>query len=264
MAQRTRGKQITGILRPDVAIPWTVNQDAGSQKLANLGAPTVGTDAARLQDVQSIPWKQVCKTSTTANIALTGEQTLDGILTSTSRVLVRVQTATEENGIYVSAAGAWTRAADNDSAAEMNGAVVSVAEGTLNADKRFAQTEEVATLGVDPVTWVDIGTGGAAAYPTASNKAMTASVTAADFQIATATTLATTPTGDGMVQVVINGLTAELGQGVKTKDCYFSVDGGTTARAIAAIAAGDSLYWVGSVAGYELDATDRIDFIYTV
>lgn len=264
MPPRTRGKQITGVLRPDVAVTWTVNQDAGSQKLANLGAPTVASDAARLQDVQSIPWKQVCKVAATANITLSGEQTLDGVLTSASRVLVWFQAAPAENGIYVSAAGAWARAADNDTASEMNGAVVSVAEGTLYKDKRFAQTAEVVTLGVDAVTWVDIGTGAAAAFPTTSNKGMVASVTAADFALACATTLATTPASDGMVQVLVNGLTVELGQGVKTKDCYFSADGGTTARAIAAIASGDSLYWVGSVAGYELDATDRIDFIYTV
>jgi len=264
MAQRTRGKQITGVLRPDVAISWTVNQDAGSQKLGNLGAPTLATDAARLQDVQNIPWKQVCKNATTANVTLSGEQTLDGVLTSASRILVWFQTAPAENGIYVTAAGAWSRASDNDTAAEMAGAVVSVAEGTLYKDKRFAQTAEVVTLGTDPVTWVDIGSGAAAAFPTIPNKAMTASVTAADFAEACATTIAATPASDGYVQVFVNGLHTEVGNGVKTKDCYFSGDGGTTARSISAITAGDKLYWVGTVVGYELDATDRIDFDYTV
>ena len=104
----------------------------------------------------------------------------------------------------------------------------------------------------------------AGAYQTKSNKEMTASVTTADFQVATATAIAATPAGDAYVRVSVNGLAASLGDGVKTKDCYFSADGGTTAKTIANIAAGDLLYWVGSVAGYELDATDRLDFEYAV
>jgi hypothetical protein len=104
----------------------------------------------------------------------------------------------------------------------------------------------------------------AGSYATSLNKDMTASVTAADFALACATAVAATPASDGYVRVSVNGLGAALGDGVKTKDCYFSADGGTTARAIAAIASGDLLYWVGSVAGYELDATDRIDFEYAV
>jgi len=91
---------------------------------------------------------------------------------------------------------------------------------------------------------------------------MAASVTAADFAQATATAIAATPVSDGHVGVDVNGLSVVVGDGVKTKDCFFSGDGGTTARAIAAIVATDTLHWVGSVAGYELDTSDVIDFIY--
>ena len=49
---------------------------------------------------------------------------------------------------------------------------------------------------------------------------------------------------------------------VKTEASYFSNDGGTSARLIADIEAGDTLYWNGSIAGYELDATDDIDVGY--
>ena len=64
--------------------------------------------------------------------------------------------------------------------------------------------------------------------------------------------------------VFVNGLAVRVGDGVKTKDCYFSADDGATARAIAAIATGDKLFWVGSVAGYQLATTDLIDFDYGV
>ena len=53
-----------------------------------------------------------------------------------------------------------------------------------------------------------------------------------------------------------------LGDGVKTTSCYFSGDSGANARAIADIAAGDELYWNGSIAGYELDASMKLDFNY--
>ena len=71
-----------------------------------------------------------------------------------------------------------------------------------------------------------------------------------------------TPFGDSLVQVTVNGLAAGIGDGTKTASCYFSADGGTTARAMADIEGGDQLYWNGSIAGYELDGGDLIDVIY--
>lgn len=71
-----------------------------------------------------------------------------------------------------------------------------------------------------------------------------------------------TPFSDSVVTIKINGMEINLGDGVKTEDCYFSNDGGATARAIANIEAGDILYWNGSVAGYQLDETDDIDISY--
>ena len=93
---------------------------------------------------------------------------------------------------------------------------------------------------------------------------MTASVTIADCNQATITTGATTPFNDGYVRVEINGRNQVVGDGVKTADCYFSGDGGTTARAIIDIIAGDTLHWNGSIVGLELDALDRVDFHYDV
>lgn len=75
-------------------------------------------------------------------------------------------------------------------------------------------------------------------------------------------TITYTPFNDSNVQILINGLNVNLGDGTKNQACYFSVDGGTTARAIADIEAGDVLYWNGSIAGYELDGSDEIDIIY--
>jgi hypothetical protein len=98
---------------------------------------------------------------------------------------------------------------------------------------------------------------------TTSNKNMTASVTTADNQEATATTIAATPALDGYVQVFVNGVKVQVGDGTKVSVVsYFSGDAGATARSITAIVSGDKLFWNGSIAGYELDATDKIDFDY--
>jgi hypothetical protein len=95
-----------------------------------------------------------------------------------------------------------------------------------------------------------------------ANKDMVALLTTVDNQLATNTAIANTPAG--YVQVFVNGVKVSLGDGVKTKDCYFSADGGTTAKAISAIVINDLLYWNGSVTGYQLDTSDSIDFDYEV
>ncbi len=133
----------------------------GGNSVTGLAAPSASSDAATKGYVDSVAEglkpKQAVKLATTANITLSGEQTIDGVLTSASRVLVKSQTAPEDNGIYVSAAGAWSRSTDFDSLSpidEINGAMVPVQEGTANAGKIFVQTGAVATLGTDPVNFV--------------------------------------------------------------------------------------------------------------
>ncbi len=109
---------------------------------------------------------------------------------------------------------------------------------------------------------------GVSATPSKQNKGMTAETTAADHDEACATGIAVTPaastnTNGAYVQVAVNGILYEVGDGVRTKACYFSGDAGATARAFGAIVATDKLFWNGSIAGFELAAaTDKIDFFY--
>ncbi len=99
-------------------------------------------------------WKtDVDVTTTGVTLVLSGEQTIDGVLTSTSRILVKDQGNKEENGIYVTGAGAWTRATDLDAASEFLNAAVFVTSGTAFTDSAWRQTEEVGTVGVDPNLW---------------------------------------------------------------------------------------------------------------
>jgi hypothetical protein len=56
--------------------------------------------------------KGPCLCVATTNITLAGEQTIGGIATDESRVLVAGQTDARENGIYVTSTGDWRRAKD--------------------------------------------------------------------------------------------------------------------------------------------------------
>ena len=48
---------------------------------------------------------------------------------------------------------------------------------------------------------------------------------------------------------------------MKTKDCYFSADGGTTARAFSDIILGDELIWNGFISGFDLITSDLIEIL---
>lgn len=86
--------------------------------------------------------KVPCKAATTADITLSGEQTIDGIACVTGdRVLVMEQDDAEDNGIYVVDTGAWSRAKDFDGAHDVvEGSLVPVSRGTTNGGQVFRIT----------------------------------------------------------------------------------------------------------------------------
>lgn len=131
---------------------------SGGGTVTGLAAPSADTDAATKAYVDAtaagLTWKNAARVATTANIALTGLQTIDGVsVAAGNRVLVKNQTLAKENGVYVAAAGAWTRATDMDAAAEFDGAALFVQEGTLNESSGWTQTATVAAVGTDAVTF---------------------------------------------------------------------------------------------------------------
>ena len=103
-------------------------------------APTADTHAATKAYVDSVTQglnlKQSCRVATTANIVtLSGLLAIDGVtVVNGDRVLVKAQTTASQNGIWVAAAGAWTRATDADDGTKLtSGAYCFVSEGTANA-----------------------------------------------------------------------------------------------------------------------------------
>lgn len=105
------------------------------------------------------------RVATTANITLSGLQTIDGILISDNvnttgipdRVLVKSQSDQTLNGIYNVSNSAWTRCGDFDGNRDIvKGTLIFCQEGTLNANGLFKVTSpSSATIGTDNITFDD-------------------------------------------------------------------------------------------------------------
>lgn len=112
--------------------------------------------------------KAAVRAVATGNLTLSGTQTVDGVsLVAGDRVLAAGQTTASENGIYVVASGAWSRASDMDATGEVTpGTMVGVTEGSTNGDKLWWVTSDSAiTVGTTAMTWQQVpGSSGSTTY----------------------------------------------------------------------------------------------------
>lgn len=144
----------------------TTDVSANSRKITNLADGVSAGDAVNLSQLQQVAngrsFKDSVRAATTANIALSGTQTIDGVaVVAADRVLVKNQSSGAQNGIYVVAAGSWSRATDADATAELRaGTTVSVEEGTTNGDKQFSLTTDgTIVVGTTALTFAQTGSG---------------------------------------------------------------------------------------------------------
>jgi len=103
---------------------------------------------------QGLDIKDSVRVATTANISLSGLQTVDGVsLSAGDRVLVKAQDSSSENGIYVVSAGSWPRGSDANVSSEVTaGMFTFVEEGTINANSGWVLiTANPIALGSTPL-----------------------------------------------------------------------------------------------------------------
>lgn len=145
---------------------------ASTYRITGLAEPVDGADAATKNYVDAfsagLDPKESARVATTAevNLATGGLLTIDGVLlVADDRVLVKDQSTTSENGIYVAVdGGAWTRATDFDGtpANEVSGgSFCFVEEGTLFQNMGFVvQASGNVTVDTDPIIWVQFSGAG--------------------------------------------------------------------------------------------------------
>jgi len=122
-------------------------------------SPSAATDIVNKLYVDTVAQglnpKAACKAGTLSNITLSGLQTIDGYsVLAGNRVLVKNQTTTADNGIYVASASAWTRATDMDVWAEVPGAYTVVLNGSQANTAWVSTSADTGTIGVTPITFV--------------------------------------------------------------------------------------------------------------
>jgi len=103
----------------------------------------------------SLAYKAPVRVATTANITLSGTQTIDGIaVVSEDRVLVKDQDTGSENGIYIAKTTAWVRAKDMDGSGDVvRGTRVDVQYGSLGPGTYVLTTADTITIGTSTLTF---------------------------------------------------------------------------------------------------------------
>ena len=199
--------------------------------------------------------------ATTSSITLSGNQTIDGVLTITDdRILVKNQgigvTGSTANGIYVASAGAWSRASDYDgtpSGEVSNGDLIPITSGDTQNNSIWALTTlNPITVGTTPLifslfsTNIDIQAGQGIAI------SMVGSIHNVCVQLATncgltfcGSGLAVNPNIAGACLTYTNGVLAVC------SGCFLAV-GGT---AVSATTAGNALALCGCTPACFLGAT---------
>lgn len=138
---------------------------------AQIADPSAAADIASKNYVDAqvaalssgIDIRASCRAATTTNITLSGAQTIDGVsVIAGNRVLVKNQSTGSQNGIYVCAAGAWSRATDADSDAEVTAGMFTwIEEGTTNGDSGWVlTTDDPITVGTTTLTFVQFSGAG--------------------------------------------------------------------------------------------------------
>jgi len=189
-----------------VTFPGTVTLNAD---------PTQALEAATKQYVdavaQGLNVHAACRVATTANVdlstALEAGDVVDGVtLIAGDRVLVKSQSTSSQNGIYVvQATGAAVRAADFNTPTEIvPGDFTFVSSGTLYDNTGWVQVATVTTVGTDPIIFEQFS--GAGTYQAGNGLTLTGNSFSINTGITADLTTAQTLTNKTLTSPIVSGL----------------------------------------------------------
>lgn len=169
-------------------------------------ATTAYVDVAVGSMTAGLDVKDSVRAATTANITLSGTQTIDDVaLIAGDRVLVKNQTTLADNGIYVVSSGAWSRSLDADADDEVTpGLFTFVEEGTTLANTGWIlSTNGAITVGTTDLTFAKFSSQGEILAGTGLDKTgNTLSIDTAYTGQTSITTLGTIATGTWNADVI--------------------------------------------------------------
>ena len=174
------GLNITNSTINSTTIGATTPSSAAFTTATVSTAPVSGNDVVNKTYLDyfatGISWKQPVLCGTTTNITLSGLQTIDGVTVAAGdRVLVKSQSTTSQNGIYLASATAWSRSPDADTWNELISAICFVESGsTLAGTAWYCTAQPGGTLGTTAVTWSNFSV--AASYSAGTGLTLAGSV----------------------------------------------------------------------------------------
>ena len=197
----------------------TGSLDMGAQKIINLQDPTAVSDAATKNYVDAsiagLSWKAPVRAATTANITISGLQTIDGVaLANNDRVLVKNQATASANGIYVASTVGWNRSLDANNPSNVLNAAVYVEEGTTQADSAWVMTTNAPiTIGTTNLTFVQFS--GAGTYSAGNGLTLTGNIFAVGAGTGILSTAGTTAVDTSVIATQANLTAAVAGMAKK-------------------------------------------------
>lgn len=156
----TINSSVIGGVTPAAGTFTNISTTTGTITAVPSGPTSIVNQAYVDAVAQGLSFKQPAAFTTSGDITLSGLGTQAGgdwpsTLAAGDRILVRNQTAQEDNGIYVAASGAWTRAADANTYDEFLSAYLFVVSGTVYSGSAWVCTNQPGgTLGVTPIVFI--------------------------------------------------------------------------------------------------------------
>jgi hypothetical protein len=143
-----------GATTPSTGVFTNIATTTGTITTQPSGANDIVNYLALQSYAVGISWKAPVTAATTANITLSGAQTIDTVsVVAGDTVLVKNQTNTAQNGIYNVNAGAWTYATGCTTWEQYVSALVFVEYGGQAGSAWYCTAQSGGTLGVTAMVW---------------------------------------------------------------------------------------------------------------